>query len=303
MQTLRASQIQEAAAPYAPMTEICTYKFDRNSNIDDIIKIRQSIKIDKEDFYDLGKCFSRDVAKTIKRKISTDGIEDLSYLNDGYDNLEYYGTYNTYFISNECIDYIKAYAPDYVLMNLYNIKNSSLPSFLQKYVKEEPNEVPKFKYEQYFPDEIKYTRFTEKKYKIVEVDGRTVSCLYVNLPYEYYKNIETIDLVASYDINKEDFIFSGTSSKEQIELMQDIAENGLYTPLALQIKYGTIISTRECHSRFAAARMLRLPEIPVCLYFVPEQMELLENKIKLDDDLTFINNLCDPYMYFRKKDE
>lgn len=294
-----ASDIAKQCIETAPELKHGYFAFDSETNIDDMIGFKQTIKIPKEDYDQFFGMFPMATRRLLRQPISSNKeVEDLSEMTESYDHCEYYGNYDECFISNQYVDFIRKYQPEYIYVNVYNIRNKNLPDILKKYVLEEPSKKLPFVYQNELGPQIKYSYFGTKVYNIIEIDGNVIPYLYVDLPYEYYKDIEAVDLVAYYDINKEDFGFSGTESKGQIELVKDIAENGLYEPLMLKIKNGTVLGTKECHSRFAAAKMLKLPTIPVCLFMANFTIDLLENRIKIKDDKSMINEICSPYFTF-----
>ena len=294
-----ASDIAKHCIETAPELKYGYFEFDSENNIDDMISFKQTIKIPREDHEQFFGLFPMATRRLLRQPISdSKEVEDLSYMTESYDHCEYYGNYDECFISKQYVDYIRKYQPEFIYINIYNARNASLPDILKKYILEEPTKKPPFRYQNEFGPQIKYSYFGTKSYNIVKIEDNVIPYLYVDLPYEYYKDIEIIDLVAYYDINKDDFGFSGTECKGQIELAKDIAENGLYEPLMLKIKNGTVLGTKECHSRFTTAKMLKLPTIPVCLFMANFTIDLLETKIKIKDDKTLINEICNPYFTF-----
>ena len=280
-------------------------------NIDDIIKPKQTIKISKEDFNE----FFRISPRYIRPALRTNQLdeyynkyetldeflkEENIKLDDGYNMVEYHGSYNFIFIAGNFIYFYKKYNPDYVSINLYNIANKDIPELFKKYSVEEPKEIPHLNYIKDLDSlNIKYSMCSESVYNIVNCQDVIVPCLYTNLPYEYYSQIEDLDYLAYYDFQKDEFYFTGTSYDSLKELMKDIATNGIYNPLYLKINNGNIVCTLESHDKLIVAKMLRLPYIPVCLYLVPLQTapyELLFNKKNIDKEL--INSICAPYFSF-----
>lgn len=294
-----------------PDLEIKNFTVDKDSNISDIIKKKQTINIPKSDFEELFKIMPRyargalrsnqideyyNKYNSLKKFVKEENIK----LDDGYNMLEYSGTYDFIFVAGNFFYYLKKFNPDSISANLYNITGSNIPDLFKKYAVQEPQNIPNLDYLKDLGSlNIKYSIVAEPSYNIIRCQGIDVPCLFVNLPYEYYNKIEDLDYLAYYDFQKENFYFTGTAYKDLIPTMNNIADNGFYNPLYLKITNGNIVCTLESHDKLIIAKMLRLPYIPVCLYLTPLQTapyELLFNKRDIDKRL--INSICEPYFSF-----
>lgn len=280
-------------------------------NISDIVKKKQTINITKDSFDELFKIMPR-YARSALRSNQIDeyytynSLEEFMdkenvRLDDGYNMLEYNGTYDFLFVAGNFFYYLKKYNPESISINLYNITNSNIPQFLKSYAVDEPENIPELDYTKDLDSfSVQYSMLSSQKYDIINCQGVDVPCLFTNLPYEYYNKIEDLDYLAYYDFQKKDFYFTGTPYQDLISTMNDIAKHGIYNPLYLKINNGNIVCTLESHDKLIIAKMLKLPYIPVCLYLTPLQTapyEFLFDRKPQDNSL--INSICNPYFSFK----
>ena len=305
------SDLTELNKNNQPKLELKDFTVDQNSNINDCIKLKQTIRIPKEEFEELKKILPRYIRPALRADYldeyyeQYDSAEDFFKeenvkVDDGYNMLEYHGSYNFIFAAGNFVYYLKKYNPDYISINLYNIKNKNIPDIFKKYAVEEPESMPELGYIKDLDSlNIKYSILTEPAYNIIRCQNIDIPCLYVNLPYEFYSQIEDLDYLAYYDFQKDGFYFTGTKYENLKDTMNDIAQNGIYNPLYLKITNGNIVCTLESHDKLIISKMLKLPYIPVCLYLTPIQTAPYEHLFnKKDKDNTLINSICAPYFSF-----
>jgi hypothetical protein len=135
---------------------------------------------------------------------------------------------------------------------------------------------------------IKYTRFVESKY----VENVTIPSLKnpatiisVNLPLAMYCVQPLPPNIYNYDIDKKVFTFGTYSANDFDEFLHDLAHYGITEPLFMRMNGQFITSTDErTMLTLFAAILLKIPSIPVNIYFTDESFgsnELMEELFKL----------------------
>lgn len=247
---------------------------------------RQTIGIPKEKFPDIYKLLPESLRRKAK-KLRAEYKETIG----GYDSTEYYGKYDVLSSSPEDASRLFYKNADRLMLSIYNAeKAKSLPAFLN--VRTE-FELPA--YDIAFPEKCIYTE-TEKSYNII--DG-SIYCLTLNLPYEYYKDIDLPDFTACYDLDNKEFWFTGGGLSEHIETINSVCKNGFLKHILLKIDGGVVVSAKDYYWAILIAKELKLPTIPVCLYVTTEETSCFERFVdKNIKDKTLINRLCAPYFSF-----
>lgn len=297
-----------ATRNFIPDIILKKHKVDEKANVDDIIKKKQSIIITRDRYPEIFEVFP----KNIKNKLDSKEIDDsIKYENmesfienekiyKGYNLIEYHGTYDYWFITGCFIYLMNKFNPDSFYMNFYNIENMKNNIF-SKILMKEPADIPRFKYLDNLKSlDINYSVFKEKAYRITDCQNISVYCLFLNLPYDFYKNLKDMDYDIYYDFQEKEFCLSGTRYVDYIDLINDIAENGIRNPLYMKIKNGNIVDLQSSHGKLMIAKMLQLPSIPVCLYFTANQTAPYENLFLDNRNKDIINNICDPYFKFEQ---
>lgn len=293
---------------YIPEIILENYRIDNSVNVNNLIKKKQSVKIDRKRYPEVFKIFP----DIIKNKLKSGEIDDslnyktideftkLERIYKGYNLIEYHGSYNYWFITGCFIYLMNKFNPDSFYINFYNIgdmKSEIFPELLN-----EPAHIPSLEYLKDLKSlDINYSVLQEKAYRIVDCQGIEVYCLFVNLPYDYYKNIKDMDYDIYYDFQEKEFYLSGNKYSEYTELINDIAENGIKNPLYLKIKNGNIVDVQSSHGKLMIAKMLRLPSVPACLYLTANQTTPYENMFLDDKDKSVINKICEPYFRFKNE--
>lgn len=248
--------------------------------------IRQTVEIGQKDF---PKVFQM-LPESLKRKAKKIRPEHIE-ITGGYDSTEYYGKYDILSSSPEDAARLFFKKADKLNLSVYNAdKAKNLPAFIEATVE---TELPE--YNIVLPETCKLTE-TEKSYNII--DGN-IYCLTLNLPYEYYKDIDLPDFTACYDLDSKEFWFTGGDIKEHQETLNSVAENGFLKHIMLKIDGGVIVSAKDYYWAILIAKELKLPTIPVCLYVTEEETSCFEKCIdKNIADKKLINKLCAPYFSF-----
>lgn len=291
---------------FIPNMILKKHRISEDANVDGTIKKKQSILITRDKYPEVFEFFP----ENIKSKLCSAEIDDsLRYediksfmenekINKGYNLIEYHGTYDYLFITGCFIYLMNKFNPDSFYMNFYNIKNMGKNIF-SKMLMKEPADIPHFGYLRDLKSvNINYSMFKEKAYRITYCQNVTVYCLFLDLPYDFYKNLKDMDYDIYYDFQEKEFYLSGTKYSEYIELINDIAENGIIDPLYMKIKSGNIVDLQSSHGKLMIAKMLQLPSIPVCLYFTSNQTAPYENIFLDDESKDVINDICEPYFKF-----
>lgn len=293
---------------FIPNMILKKHRVDENATVDDIIKKKQSIIITRDRYPEVfgffpenikSKLYSGEIDDSIKYKDMESFIENEK-IYKGYNLIEYHGTYDYWFITGCFIYLMNKFNPDSFYMNFYNIENMKNNMFSEM-LEEEPREIPHFRYLNNLKSlDINYSIFKEKVYRIIDCQNITVYCLFLDLPYDFYKNLKDMDYDIYYDFQEKEFYLSGTKYTEYIDLINDIAENGIKDPLYMKIKSGNIVDLQSSHGKLMIAKMLQLPSIPVCLYFTANQTAPYENLFLDCEDKDLINRICNPYFKFEK---
>ena len=298
----------DATKGFIPDIILGKHKISENVNVDEIIKKKQSILITRDKYPEVFKL----LPENIKSKLYSGEIDDsLKYeniksfiekekINKGYNLIEYHGTYNYWFATGCFIYLMNKFNPDSFYMNFYNIENMEKNIF-SKMLMKEPADIPHFEYLKNLKSmNINFSIFKNKVYRIIDCQNIIVYCLFLDLPYDFYKNLKDMDYDIYYDFQEKEFYLSGTKYAEYIDLINDIAENGIRDPLYMKIKNGNIVDLQSSHGKLMIAKMLQLPSIPVCLYLIANQTAPYENLFLDNGDKDLINRICNPYFKFEQ---
>lgn len=269
-----------------PKLSYSVIELDKNNRYTPEFCSRQTVEIPKEKFADIYKL----LPESLKRRAKKCRVEHKEIIG-GYDSTEYYGKYDVLSSTPEDAARLLFKKADKLMLSIYSAeKAKSLPLFI--------NAKTKFALPSYdiaIPDHCLYTK-TEKSYNII--DG-SIYCLTLNLPYEYYKEIDLPDFTASYDLDKNEFWFTGGGLDEHIETLKSVAEKGFIKHILLKIDGGVVVSAKDYYWAVLIAKELKLPTIPVCLYVTTEETSCFERFVdKKIKDKELINELCAPYFIF-----
>lgn len=142
-------------------------------------------------------------------------------------------------------------------------------------------------------DTICMSRFQKRQSKILD-DGTFTLC--INMPYAYYSRIYTWDNFLCRWNGR--LWATGTFEEEMDPVLEDVAVNGIKTPLVMKMDGGTIVSAKDCYGRLLYAMWLKLPMIPVVLYVKPGETDELESLVLKTGDKELANSFCKPEMIF-----
>ena len=189
---------------------------------------------------------------TENKSIDSDVI--INYEKDDNISFEYITPINKYIInqehSNECLVYEKTDIPDYKI-NL--IGNGC------------------------------YTLYEKPLY--TTVDG--INLYFINIPKEIYLQSGYTHQHLNYNSDKKEFFAYRKSLKEVNEYVHNVYENGLQSPILMQVHDGNIYPLCM-RIKYFSAYYLELPSIPVCIVdgfesFVIGKLEGNQNKEKLQE--------------------
>ena len=278
--------IEEQLAGKLPKLKTSKIKTDKSSRYIPNFASRQIVEIPKERFADIYKI----LPESLRRKAKKCRAEYKEVIGD-YDSTEFYGKYDVLSSSLEDASRLFFKKADKLLLSVYSAeKAKSLPSFID--VKTE-FDIPEYNVD--IPDECVLAE-TENSYNIVNGD---IYCLTLNLPYEYYKDIDLPDFTDCYDVRRNALWFTGGDLDEHIETIKSVAENGFTKHILLKIDGGVVVSAKDYYWAILIAKELKLPTIPVCLYVTTEETSCFEQFVdRKIEDKSLINELCAPYFTF-----
>lgn len=278
--------IEAQLAGKLPELKTSKIKTDKSTRYIPKFASRQTVEIPKERFADIYKMLPESLRKKA-RKYRVEYKEEIG----GYDSTEFYGKYDALSSSLEDAARLFFKKADRLMLSVYSAeKAKSLPAFIDVITE---FHIPEYNVE--IPDECTLSE-TEKSYNIVNGD---IYCLTLNLPYEYYKDIDLPDFTACYDICRNALWFTGGDLNEHIETIKSVAENGFTKHIFLKIDGGVVVSAKDYYWAILIAKELKLPTIPVCLYVTTEETSCFERFVdKKIKDKSLINELCAPYFTF-----
>ena len=254
---------------YTPPTlSIREHKFIDLGTIHKNLKSRQTIKLSKDEMMNLIKnkdfwFYESDIElcdqlKTIPA-IFNDG--DFDNITDGYGISEYIGGHEKYLPSIEYLQYIIMNDTD-VFMTVYDsyalydlskrndllkdkITGYSISRHIGDFDEGFEQSLPVYEFE--IPANIKYTKFSIRKYKpnlMVSCFQDPVRMISVNLPYRFYSMQPLPPNIYNYDIDDKTHKFGSLNAEEFNQVLKDICENGITKPLFMRLN-GEILSSND----------------------------------------------------------
>ena len=213
-----------------------------------------------------------------------------------YDNAEYYGTFGFSRFSERALSYMKHHSTDDIPINVYAFERMSIvPEFLHEVSidtsKLSSIQLPEIK----LPKNKVYSSFIEAEYQYID---KSLSILSTNLPFEYYSTIPFSDVFFYIDLDTNELFCSNTEFSKSLDMIYDIAQNGIRDPIVMKERGGTIVSTKDGYGRLFAALFLKLPLIPVTLYMCDFTVDDAEGFISQHMDINLANRICSPYFVF-----
>lgn len=300
-----------------------TYELNEIGNIHHHLKSKQTIKISVEELLKLTedeKFWAREEDAEIVKRLRTSNEymndHDFSDVTNGYDISEYIASVDKYLpklyyiwwaIHHDADIFINVY-DEYSTIN--NVERNDLLRDkilgIDAYRNDPMTQLPKDTFDIKL-GKITYNKFHKKKYVenvIVPSLMDPVTILSVNLPYEIYSYQQLPINIYTYDVLNKKYLFGSKTKEEFMELVSDIAENGITEPIFLRI-HGQTLSSRDEETSLVllAAMLLKLPSIPVNLYFSSEHYAvntLFEKTCKyispskLYNNPSFINKILGP---------
>lgn len=172
-------------------------------------------------------------------------------------------------------------------------------------------------YEFNIPKRIKYTSIQNPVYRdemFIPFYKDPVTVLITNIPYNYYAYQPIHDHIYVWDSDKECHEFMGLTAEKFEEIMTDICENGIQSPI-LFTAFGDILLTNSTidYIRLFVAKILHIPSIPAIIMAVGLDETLsvtfdmmqhypqLEEKVHLSTEN--MRNIFAPHIIFAKDDE
>lgn len=174
-----------------------------------------------------------------------------------FNNVEYYTAIDKFYFSREAIIYMKNNPAVNIILCAYGLENSTdkTPDYLKQF-----KLTTELKYDT-FPvyDSVAIHKFNDTSY--ICDNEKNYAVLFINLPYEYYKDIYLPEKLYYYDkeLNRNIFCFCDTTTDDVKELFDTEAKE--IKPLPMKIKNGTIVAT-EYAMPLLFAKRFKLPYIP-----------------------------------------
>lgn len=209
---------------------------------------------------------------------------------DFIDGVKYFAPTDTFVIPFAIKQFIEKNGKQKVHISIYNWD-------MRKIHRKEFSEctsvkLPKLKFKG-FPKTIKMAKFKEKKY----IPNKF--CLYINLPYEYYRNCVTDSEYLAYNINAGYYIgHSGCNESKLNHLVYDIAVNGLQQPIQFKILQNGNVMPLASNKRVLAAEYLGLPYIPAIVLLDQSPDKSYSWFYESKDVIDMANEMFAPYFIF-----
>ena len=107
----------------------------------------------------------------------------------------------------------------------------------------------------------------QKKTSIEQFNNNICNCITMNLPYSIYSKYAAQDYEsATYDINARKYFFHAERDEQQFKtLCIDILQNGIFEAIQFII-YNKHLIPYNSNKRILAAKLLRLPYVPCCIF-------------------------------------
>lgn len=239
---------------------------------------------------------------------------------DWYGTSDYLGSSNVFIPTLNYFGHVKTNRAEF-FMNVFNGRYADIPiNIIQgKISKIQFEDLPSenFAFNVKTPANVVYTVFDETRYNPKASINKYLfrfPVLSINIPYEYYSIQNIPENIYTWDIDNNEYRFANKSTHEILAMFDDICENGIQTPLFMQISQGKIVSASDDnYIALLIAQYLKLPSIPVTLYMMKNTSEskLLQSLRHCDVVNSYIDDynvgaeewgmatdLCFPYMVF-----
>lgn len=314
---------------FTPDGKIVKQKYSLNElgNISSHLKSRQVIRLTCDELYQLAEDpdswfheNDRQLISGLKTSTTYSSEYDFSTHNDGYDISEYVGKIEKYHpnlyylwwaINNNSDILVNVY--DAYSLYDYSIRNEMLKDKIVGINKithgtdDERMEIPKDTFN--IPlTEYEYVKFQKPVYSenvLIPTLEEPVTILSVNIPYEVYSRQLLPINTYTYDIDLKKYMFGSKTREEFMELVMNIANNGITNPLFLRLHGQTLTCPDEEGSLILlAAMLLKLPTIPVHVYLSNEYdatNDLFDDVYNLSPKHQFYSNPIFINKYFGRK--
>lgn len=202
-----------------------------------------------------------------------------------YNNIEYYCKQGLLYMSRDALAYMKANPKADLLMNVFGAE------FLKKDldpIKRLNIQKPVFTLPA--SDKAVLRTFCETTYKQVADE---MFALYINLDYDFYKNIYVPEKALYYDIDtgKVYFCFAEVGSDEYNEWLDQALHS--MQPIVMTIREGRIVGVENIEE-LIIAKFLHLPSVPAIVVASSER-EDYEQVVPLAADVAKANEVFAPY--------
>jgi hypothetical protein len=271
---------------------------DVNQGVGQYLSTRQVISLTKEETDSI--IYSINNNELDAGKYLNSLYEDIEYtdqddqlysnLKDGYGISEYFSKYNMYIPNKRYFNYHFSTPESAAMLNVYNGFNTDIPcDLIKEKISSDTREVIPGNFKFPTPKRITYTSFSNTVYNKknnINIYPLSFPTLCVNLPYEYYSNQFIPENIYTYDLDEKKYVFAGMDSDRFLQIFNGIVNNGIQTPLFIQIRNGNIVSaSNEDYLTLLIASYLKIPTIPAVLYilFNTEQNNALAGSDRTSD--------------------
>lgn len=234
-----------------PETSVETFMINKNDVVNPInLTTKVEITIHKDNRKILYDNFTKE-----EKELFDTTTENVSRYPHAFNNVEYYTSIDKFYFSREAIIYMKNNPVADIIICVYGLENSTdkTPEYFKQF---KPSVTLKY---DTFPayNSVQIHKFNKTSYQ----SNNKFAALFINLPYEYYKDIYLPEKLYYYDktLNKNIFCFCDTTT-EDMQKMFDVEAKGI-KPLPMKIKNGTIIAV-EYAMPLLFAKRFKLPYIP-----------------------------------------
>lgn len=212
-----------------------------------------------------------------------------------FNHAEYYAETGKYFFSEEQICYMKQNTDKDIEINAYGLERAEkIPDIFSSTITSTDDVIA---IDWAKPEKAIMHTFKENS-AIHPYDGLMI--LYLNIPYEYYKDIYTPEKLYQYDMDTRQTFFcweDADKNKEQIQKWMTDFVSGIYDPFIMKVTNGTIVSV-ENMIPLLAAKYLKLPAIPVTVV-VDRNMHEFEYMTPEYTNKELANKVFGPYLWIR----
>lgn len=286
------------------------YEFIDKGNISNHLKTKQVIKLTLDEMNKLSEdpdfwFYESDMNdyKNINTSSKYETSFDFSKQVDGYDISEYVGKCEKYLPSMHYLWWANHNNKD-VMINVYdayslvdnnlNRRNEILRDKITGFHgSSDTINSPKLDITPYDDFNIKsnitYSKFLKNKCTdnvLASKFADPLTIISTNIPYSMYSLQPLPVNIYNWDIDKNVFTFGSYSLKKFESLLKDIMEYGISNPLFMRME-GQVLSSpdEETMLTVLAAKILKLPSIPVNIYFTKERAginRLMDTLIKFN---------------------